>query len=121
MDAMAGGGGMTVGSVLELKSDQGKETVTPIAVYNQQSAPRFTPVPSKLLGANVQLVSMNIDMGSKQSMVTLEVMRPNAAMQPAEALVVEASVKPFMNLVWSGTILLFIGLIVSMLHRKREA
>jgi cytochrome c biogenesis factor len=42
-------------------------------------------------------------------------------MQPAEALVVEASVKPFMNLVWSGTILLFIGLVISMLHRKREA
>jgi cytochrome c-type biogenesis protein CcmF len=119
--AMAGGGGMTVGSVLELKSNRGKETVTPIAVYNQQSAPKFTPVPSKLLGANVQLVSMNIDMGSKQSMVTLEVMRPNAAIQPAEALVVEASVKPFMNLVWSGTILLFIGLIISMFHRKREA
>jgi len=121
MDAMTGGGGMTVGSVLELKSDQGKETVTPIAVYNQQNAPRFTPVPSKLLGANIQLVSMNIDMGSKQSMVTLEVVRPNAAIQPAEALVVEASVKPFMNLVWSGTILLFIGLVISMLHRKREA
>ncbi len=121
MDAMTSGGGMTVGSVLELKSDQGKETLTPIAVYNQRSAPRFTPVPSKLLGANVQLVSMNIGMGSKQSMVTLEVMRPNAALQPSEVLVVEASVKPFMNLVWSGTILLFIGLIISMLHRKREA
>lgn len=120
-DAMAGGGAMTVGSVLELKSDQGKETVTPIAVYNQQSAPRFTPVPSKLLGANVQLVSMNIDMESKQSTVTLEVIRPHAAIQPAEALMVEASVKPFMNLVWSGTILLFIGLIISMFHRKREA
>jgi cytochrome c-type biogenesis protein CcmF len=120
-DAMAAGGGMSVGSVLELNSPQGKETVMPIAVYNQQSAPRFTPVPSKLLGANVQLVSMNIDMGSKQSMVTLEVMRPNATTKPAEMLVVEASVKPFMNLVWSGTILLFIGLIISMLHRKREA
>jgi len=120
-DAMTGGSGMTVGSVLELKSSQGKETVTPTAVYDQRSAPRYMPVPSKLLGANVQLVSMNIDMGSKQSTVTLEVMRPNVIAQPAEALVVEASVKPFMNLVWSGTILLFIGLIISMVHRKREA
>ena len=71
MDAMASGGGMSVGSVLELSSAQGKETITPVAVYTQQSAPSFKPAVSKLLGANVQLVSMNIDMGSKQSMVTL--------------------------------------------------
>jgi cytochrome c-type biogenesis protein CcmF len=123
MDAMASGGGMSVGSVLELTSNRGKETVTPVAVYNQQSAPTYRPVASKLLGANVQLVSMNVDMGAKQSMVTLEVI-PNgrdAATQRTEALVVEASVKPFMNLVWSGTVLLFIGLIISTLHRKREA
>jgi cytochrome c-type biogenesis protein CcmF len=122
-DAMTNGGGMTVGSVLELKSAQGKETLTPVAIYNQQSAPTYTPVPSKLLGATVQLVSMNIDMGSKQSMVTFEVIPTgqNAASRPAEVLVVEASLKPFMNFVWSGTILLFVGLIISMFHRKREA
>ncbi|MGA9407191.1 MAG: cytochrome c biogenesis protein CcsA [Bacteroidota bacterium] len=122
MDAMTSGGGMAVGSVLELTSAQGKETVTPVAVYTQQSAPTFKPAASKLLGANIQLVSMNIDMGSKQSIVTLEVVRPN--MLPAaagEVLEIEASMKPLISLVWSGTILLFIGLLVSMLHRKHEA
>ena len=121
MDAMASGGGMSVGSVLELSSDQGKETITPVAVYTQQSAPSFKPAVSKLLGANVQLVSMNIDMGSKQSMVTLQVIRPELRPRPGEVLEVEASMKPFIGLVWSGTILLFIGLIISMFHRKREA
>jgi cytochrome c-type biogenesis protein CcmF len=121
MDAMASGGGMSVGSVLELSSAQGKETITPVAVYSQQSTPTFKPAASKLLGANVQLVSMNIDMGSKQSMVTLEVIRPDVVSHPGEVLEVEASMKPFIGLVWSGTILLFIGLIISMLHRKREA
>ncbi|MGA7160299.1 MAG: cytochrome c biogenesis protein CcsA [Bacteroidota bacterium] len=120
-DAMTSGTGMTVGSVLELSSGEGKETVTPVAVYTQQSAPTFKPAASKLLGANVQLVSMNIDMGSKQSMVTLEVVRPNMLPAPGEVLEIEASMKPFIGLVWSGTILLFIGLIVSMFHRKREA
>src|SRR5208283_3937994 len=115
MDAMASGGGMSVGSVLELSSAQGKETITPVAVYTQQSAPTFKPAASKLLGANVQLVSMNIDMGSKQSMVTLEVVRPELRSRPGEVLEVEASMKPFIGLVWSGTILLFIGLIISML------
>lgn len=121
MDAMTSGRGMAVGSVLELSSPEGKETVTPVAVYSQQSTPTFKPAPSKLLGANVQLVSMNIDMGSKQSMVTLEVLRPDTLLRPGEVLEIEASMKPFIGLVWSGTVLLFIGLIISMLHRKHEA
>lgn len=123
VDAMVSGGGMAVGSVLELTSDRGKETVTPVAVYNQRSAPTYKPAASKLLNANVQLVSMDIDMGSKLSTVTLEVI-PNGGAgvaRPAEALVVEASVKPLMIFVWFGTIVLFIGLIISMLHRRREA
>jgi cytochrome c-type biogenesis protein CcmF len=121
MDAMTSGSGMSVGSVLELSSPKGRETVTPVAVYNQQSGPTYQPAASRLLGAKVQLVSMNIEMGSKQSTVTLEVLRPNPQSAPSEALEVEASVKPFMNLVWSGAILLFLGLIISMLRRKQEA
>jgi cytochrome c biogenesis factor len=64
---------------------------------------------------------MNIEMGSKQSIVTLEVIRPELLPRTGEVLEVEASVKPLIGLVWSGTILVFIGLIISMLHRKREA
>ncbi len=119
--AMTAGQGMEVGSVLELSSPAGKETVTPVAVYSQQSAPTYRPATSKLLGANVTLVNMNIDMGSKQSTVTLELIRPGDPTTKSEVLQVEASVKPFMNLVWSGTILLFVGLIISMLRRKEEA
>ena len=121
MDAMTTGGGMSVGSVIELSSPEGKETVTPVAVYTQQRTPAFKPAASKLLGADLELVSMNIDMGSKQSTVTLEVVRPGAAAPAGEVLEVEASIKPFIDLVWTGTILLFIGLIISMLQRKQEA
>ncbi len=120
-EAMAGGGGMSVGSVLDLSSAQGKETITPVAVYAQQNSPTFTPAASKLLDAEVQLVNMNVDMGSKQSMVTLRVIRPDSRPRSAEVLEVEASMKPFIGFVWSGTGLLFLGLIVAMLHRKREA
>ncbi|HTR82546.1 MAG TPA: hypothetical protein VMM58_13035, partial [Bacteroidota bacterium] len=115
------GGEMKVGSVLELSSARGNETVTPTALYNQQNPPTYEPVASKLLGANIQLVSMNVDMGSRQSTVTVEVLRPTAMTTPREVLEVEASVKPFIDLVWFGTILLFIGIIISMLRRKQEA
>jgi len=121
MEAMTSGAGVSVGSVLELSSAKGKETITPVAVYNQRSAPVFEPVESRLLGAKVQLVGMNIQMGSSQSTVTLQVIRPGQEVRQTETLIVEASIKPCMNLLWSGAILLFLGLIISMLQRKREA
>ncbi len=122
MDAMMGGaGGMSVGSVLELNNGHASETIVPTAVYAKDSAPQYNAAESKLLGANVRLVSMNVDMGSKESTVTLEVLRPGAVPQQSEILNLEVNTKPFMNLLWSGSVLLFIGFIVSMIQRRKEA
>jgi len=46
-----------------------------------------------------------------------------AAGQPSksETLVVEASIKPFINLVWVGTITLVIGFFITILRRGSEA
>ncbi len=122
MDAMMGGaGGISVGSVLELQNGKASETIVPTAVYAKDSAPQYNPAESKLLGANVRLVSMNVDMSSKESMVTLEVLRPGAVSQQSEILNLEVSTKPFMNLLWSGSVLLFIGFIISIVQRRKEA
>jgi cytochrome c-type biogenesis protein CcmF len=72
-----------------------------------------------LIGGNIQLVSMNVGMGSAQSSVTLRVERSNPAARE-EALVVEASVKPYINLVWVGTVVLFVGFVLSLFKRSRE-
>ena len=75
-DAMASGNGaMQVGSVLQLRNHVGSETVTPIAVYEPGGATTYKPTSSKLLGANIQLVSMNVAMEAGASMVTVEVLR----------------------------------------------
>ena len=39
----------------------------------------------------------------------------------ADILVAEASVKPFINLVWSGVIILVVGFLVTIVRRAREA
>jgi cytochrome c-type biogenesis protein CcmF len=39
----------------------------------------------------------------------------------ADILVAEASVKPFINLVWSGVIILVVGFLVTIVRRTREA
>ncbi|MEO8168947.1 MAG: hypothetical protein ABI623_11915, partial [bacterium] len=38
-----------------------------------------------------------------------------------DVLVVEASVKPYINLVWSGVIILLVGFIITIVRRAQEA
>jgi cytochrome c-type biogenesis protein CcmF len=117
----AGGGSMVVGSVLELTDGTRSETVTPLAMYESNSAPVYRPVPSSLLNANVQVVAMHVGMGSGTSSITVGVQRPGeTALQP-ETLVVDASIKPFINLLWGGTLLLMVGLTLSIVKRSKEA
>ncbi len=51
--------------------------------------------------------------------LSLEEPKPDAAagMKPVETLVVEASVKPFINLVWAGVIVLLVGFGVTIVRR----
>ena len=116
---MNGEGGMTVGSVLELSDGTSRETIVPLTVYRSDGPPTYTSPPSKLIRGNIQLVSMNVGMGSTQSSVTLRVERSAPAAR-AEALVVEASVKPYINFVWIGTVVLIIGFVLSLFKRSRE-
>ncbi len=119
-DAMASGNGaMQVGSVLQLRNHVGSETVTPIAVYEPGGATTYKPTSSKLLGANIQLVSMNVAMEAGASMVTVEVLRSGETQHAPEALVVEASIKPWIGLVWVGTIIMTLGFLLSLLKWRR--
>jgi cytochrome c-type biogenesis protein CcmF len=117
---MAGDASMKIGSVLELTSGKEKETITPVAVYSQTNGTTYQPADSKLLGAQVKLVSMDVNMGSKQSSVTVEVLSPHASELPVESLVIEASIKPGISLVWFGSVVLFLGMILSLSFRRME-
>lgn len=115
-------GDMTVGSVLELSDGKTNETVTPVVVYNPTGQPVYKSSQSRLMGATIQLVSMNVGgMGQDPSSVTIAVHRENETQAQNEALVVEASVKPLIGLVWAGTVVMFVGCILAMLKRLRES
>ena len=123
-DAMTGSPerNMSVGSVLELTDGKTKETVTPVMFYGADGRPTYKASPSKLMGATVQLVSMNVGgMGPAPSSVTIGVHQMGEVKQQADALIVEASIKPFIGLVWAGTVVMFVGFLVAMMKRLAEA
>ena len=116
------GGGMTVGSVLELTDGHRKETITPVTVYGPDGRQTFKPSESRLLGATVQLVSMNVGgMGTSASAITIDVRRDGEVTPGNESLVVEVSTKPLIGLVWAGSIVMFLGFGLAAFKRLQEA
>jgi cytochrome c-type biogenesis protein CcmF len=68
------------------------------------------------------LVSLNPQQPPATSSITINVLSsadPMPVTKP-ETLLVEASIKPMINLVWAGTITLLIGFIVTIMRRSRE-
>ncbi len=113
-------GAMTVGSILEISNGKSKETLTPSLAYSSSGSSSLTPIRSELLNASIQLVSMNVGMGGEKSTVTVQVDRHQHAAVPQETLVVEASIKPFVALLWIGSFMMFGGIVLSIGRRIKE-
>ena len=116
-----GSGGMAVGSILEIASGSARERITPMVVYQEGQAPKAQAMPSRLLNANVAVVGMNVGMGTSPSTITVGVQRTHNDGGEGNSLIVEASIKPFINLVWAGTLLIMVGFFLSILKRSKEA
>jgi cytochrome c-type biogenesis protein CcmF len=119
---MDAGQGMTVGSVLELTDGRTSETIIPAMYYTPEGRPKYTPSRSRLINGEIQLVGMNVGSGGQPSTVTITVRRESAEQTaPVETLVLEASIKPFVSLLWAGTALMTIGFVIALIKRAKEA
>ncbi|MDD8017039.1 MAG: cytochrome c biogenesis protein CcsA [Bacteroidota bacterium] len=121
-DAANANGGMKVGTTLEITAGKEKETVIPYVIFGG-GEPKYYSADSKLLKGKVQLLSMNIGgMGDGKSVIEISLLQDGQKpkLESKEVLTVEASVKPFIMLVWIGTLLLFAGFIIS-IQRRRKA
>ncbi|MGB2960210.1 MAG: cytochrome c biogenesis protein CcsA [Bacteroidota bacterium] len=114
-------GEMTIGSVLKLERETESETITPMMVHRPDGEVQHRDAKSRLLNAGIQLMSMNVGGGGSHSTITVGVLRPGDSPSQEEALIVEASIKPFINLLWAGTGLMMIGFVLSILKRSKEA
>ncbi len=120
-DAMARGeGGMSIGSVLEIKNAAASEKLVALAHYRGDQAPSYEPIQSKVLGTTIQMVGMNVGMQPTESSVTVAVNRPGGNSSQPDMLVVEASIKPYINLLWGGTLVMLAGFVLAIVKRSKE-
>lgn len=120
---MVTGGGFTIGVVIQVSRDGQTETIKPLM---KNSGGSVTYEPAHASGSNVEFTISKMMPNREdpsQSRVELSVSDPSqaAAAPAAETLVIEASVKPFINLVWMGTVTLVVGFILTIVRRVQEA
>jgi cytochrome c-type biogenesis protein CcmF len=124
VDGMMSGGGFGVGAVLEVEREGRKETLTAITSYSEGGEPQPQTVMMKDGKIGFQMLSMNVNNETRDSRIQLNVLGLHEhgaeEAETPEMLVVEASLKPFMSLVWIATILVLGGLTLSMMRRGKE-
>ncbi len=116
-NAMEQGGGFQVGTVINAVKDGKTIQVTPVLnfVNGQQKA-----VPAEAFGHMLIIMDMNVGMGGANSTSSVRMVVHSGGMAStavAPVLTAEVSRKPLINFLWAGTILLFIGLAISMYRR----
>ena len=115
---MGQGNEFTVGAILEVKRGTSTEQVTPVTTYVGIQKIRSQVAKTKDGALGFEMLSMKVGSPTTGSVVDLRVsgleMRAQVTSPRSELLVVEASVKPFISLVWAGAVLIIAGLGISL-------
>jgi len=126
MGQMLEGKGFQIRGIMEVKEGYKKKTID-LIMKNSGEGPEFLPVNYVAAdGRNYvfQMVRLLPDKDDRsKSKIEVSIKMPlSGSQQPrGETLVIEASVKPYINLVWMGTITLAIGFFMTILRRVEEA
>jgi cytochrome c-type biogenesis protein CcmF len=119
---MVTGGNFAIGVVLEVVNGGTKETLKPLM---KNSGGSVSYIPVSPAGSAVQIGIVKLQPNREdpsQSSVELGISDPSSPKKAqAETLVLEASVKPFINLVWMGTVTLIVGFVLTIVRRVEEA
>jgi cytochrome c-type biogenesis protein CcmF len=121
MQKMMSGGDFEIGAKLVVKNYGSKFEIEP--KYGFRNGEKIEE-PVKIKEANLQISLLSIS--ADQGIVSLEVSpltSENATQSQVkrEILAVTASVKPFVGLVWFGTLVIVTGFFISMLRRSKES
>jgi len=123
--AMLTGEAFSIGVVLEVRHDGKVEQVVP-RMTNEQGQISYEQASSKISDYRFSIVSMQPNQSDpSQSSVEVGVVNPTSnpsePQRDGDTLIVEASIKPYINLVWMGTITVLVGFAMTILRRVKEA
>lgn len=120
---MVTGESFSIGVILEL-SMEGKKERLGLKMINEGGEVRYVPMKSSL-GKREFTISKIMpnreDPASSQVELLVKALDKTESEPANETLIVEASVKPFINLVWAGTLTMLVGFIVTIIRRAQEA
>ncbi|MCL5020524.1 MAG: hypothetical protein M1339_02430, partial [Bacteroidetes bacterium] len=131
--AMIDGKPFQLGSIVRVKSADGKtQTIIPTNEIIPNEDTRLHTVTTKS-GDAFTVTDVHVDNQTKQASIDLAYMpgknSPDFALlkqaqqgpqDEKQALVIEATIKPFINLVWGGVVIMVIGFIVTWRRRRED-
>ncbi len=120
---MVTGDGFTIGATIRVSGGDGKSEVLALEMKNKDAQVTFTTVAPSFSSTRftIRKIEPNREDQSK-SVIELAVESSGAgAGTKGETLIAEASVKPYINLVWLGTVTLIVGFVVTIVRRVRES
>ncbi|MFN3346113.1 MAG: heme lyase CcmF/NrfE family subunit, partial [Chloroherpetonaceae bacterium] len=110
-------GKIKVVAILEITKDGKSETIEPIYNIEAGSEPKIEYAALQS-APSVSFAITRIDASSGRVMV--EAKGLGAEVQPQETLIIEASIKPYINVLWLGTYLVAFGFVISIYRRWQE-
>jgi cytochrome c-type biogenesis protein CcmF len=121
---MGGENSITIGAVLQIKTEKDVQEIVPTTTYTTQGNLEMKTAYLKNGHLGFQLVAMNVASGTKKSQVQINVVDVKGMMhtgiQKPETLIAEISVKPFMSLVWIASVMIISGLTIAMMRRMNQ-
>ena len=120
MNAMMGGGAFQIGADITVENSGKTFNVEP-AMKSQDGQREF--VPASIPEANLKIEMTNLEASGTVSLLlsSLDESNNQPVSQARETLSVEASVKPFINLVWAGVLVMVFGFVISIVRRTEES
>jgi cytochrome c-type biogenesis protein CcmF len=116
-------GVMRVGADLDITRGENTYSVVPALLYTPEGQrPEVATFPAEA-NTNAEVKINQIDADQKIIELVFEGIaeEPPATAAPADQLLVDVSKKPFMNLLWLGTILIIVGTMISIKRRLTPA
>lgn len=71
--------------------------------------------------ADIKIDMTNLEAAGSIALVFSKLSGGSAPVQAAEVLSIEASIKPYINLVWLGTVVMVLGFVISVVRRTKES